>query len=250
MYVIIGYLALRTGQATDPAEVLRSLTSGGTETVLLVLLAIGLFSYGIWRLIETYLDLEGHGDDAKGKAVRVAHFLSGAVHVVLGLYAIYLAVGGTRGSGGGSDQTEQATGFALDLPGGQILIFLVAAAFLAAGFSQLAKAWRCDFMRQLSARARGTEWVRWMGRLGYAARGVIFVLIAIFFWNAASSQSGSQAGGMAQALRSLDGTALTLVAAGLLLFGLFGFVEAIYRRITNEDVAARLKRSASAPGIS
>lgn len=34
---------------------------------------------------------------------------------------------------------------------------------------------------------------------------------------------------------------LTLVAIGLILFGLFCFVEAIYRRITHRNVAARLK---------
>lgn len=44
-----------------------------------------------------------------------------------------------------------------------------------------------------------------------------------------------------QALGALSGPLLAAVALGLLLFGLFSFVEARYWRINDPDVAARLK---------
>jgi hypothetical protein len=46
---------------------------------------------------------------------------------------------------------------------------------------------------------------------------------------------------MEQALASLSGTLLSGVALGLLLFGLFSFVEARYRRINDPNAVARLK---------
>jgi hypothetical protein len=81
----------------------------------------------------------------------------------------------------------------------------------------------------------------WLGRAGYAARGVVFVIIGWSLLQAGLSDSAAAAGGMEQALASLSGTLLTVVALGLLLFGLFSFIEARYRRINDPNVAARLK---------
>ena len=46
-------------------------------------------------------------------------------------------------------------------------------------------------------------------------------------------------GGMAEALASLPSAPQILVAAGLLLFGLFSLVEARYRRIPRPDALDR-----------
>ncbi len=81
----------------------------------------------------------------------------------------------------------------------------------------------------------------WLGRAGYAARGIVFVIIGWSLLQAGLSDSAAQAGGMEQALASLSGTLLAGVALGLLLFGLFSFVEARHRRINDPKVAMRLK---------
>lgn len=72
-------------------------------------------------------------------------------------------------------------------------------------------------------------------------RGIVFVIIGWSLVQAGLSASAAKAGGMEQALGSLSGTLLTAVALGLLLFGLFSFVEARYRRINDANVVARLK---------
>jgi hypothetical protein len=100
---------------------------------------------------------------------------------------------------------------------------------------------KADFLRHLDGRVAGQAWVMWLGRAGYAARGLVFVIIGWSLLQAGRSDSAARAGGMEQALGSLSGTLLTAVALGLLLFGLFSFVEARYRRINDPTVAARLK---------
>jgi hypothetical protein len=49
---------------------------------------------------------------------------------------------------------------------------------------------------------------------------------------------------MGAALGSLPATLQMAVAAGLLLFGVFSFVEAVYRRINDPQVLERMKSAA------
>jgi hypothetical protein len=74
----------------------------------------------------------------------------------------------------------------------------------------------------------------------------VFVIIGWSLLQAGLSDRAAEAGGMSQALGSLSGPLLAAVALGLLLFGLFSFVEARYRRINDPNVVARLKGAVKA----
>jgi hypothetical protein len=242
MYLTIGFLALRLGRTEDGAGALEHLTGGSAGKLLLAAMAAGFLAYGIWRLTEAAIDSEGHGSGAKGIAVRLGGAVSGIIHFLLSFIALGLATGSGGGSGGG---TQGGAAAALGLPGGQLVLALAAAALAATGLLQLVKAYKGDFLRHLKPAAARLEWVSWTGRAGYAARGVVFLLIAWFFLQAALESRASQAGGMGEALSSLPRTAQMVVAAGLLLFGLFSFVEARYRRINDPRVLDRLKAAAA-----
>jgi hypothetical protein len=82
----------------------------------------------------------------------------------------------------------------------------------------------------LDAQAQQT-WAKWLGRIGYAARGVIFLTIAWLLAHAALDHSAAEAGGLEQALDALRGPLQFPVAAGLALFGLYSIVEARFRSI-------------------
>jgi hypothetical protein len=241
MYLIIGYLALRTGRTEDGAGALEVLSSGSGQ-ILLYLMALGFWAYGFWRLSEAAVDSEGHGSDAKGWAVRAGGAVSGFIHFGLGLLALKLAQG-SGGGGGDSAQTGAAT--ALDLPFGGVALMLVAAAVLLTGGFQLIKAAKGDFLKHLDPQASRQDWVKWLGRAGYAARGIVFIAIAWFLFQAAAQSDAGEAGGMAAALDAFPPALSAAVAAGLLLFGLFSFVEARFRRINDPKVLDRLKAKVS-----
>ena len=243
MYVIIGYLALRFGRSEDPSGALDYLAEGSGK-ILLAAMALGFLAYGVWRLSEALVDTEGHGNDAKGIAARLGGGASGLIHLGLAFLAARLAFRQAGGGGEGGAQEGAAT--ALSLPGGTILVTAAGAILIAAGLWQFVSAARADFLRHLDGRAARQAWVAWLGRAGYAARGTIFVIIGWFLLKAGLSSDSGQAGGMEEALSSLSGTLLALVALGLVLFGLFSFVEARYRRINDPDVLDRLKRAANA----
>ena len=86
VYVLLGYLVLTaSGGAADAQDVLERIRGGALGNILLALVGLGLASYGVYRLYEAVLDLEGDGSGAKGIAMRVGHGLSGAAHILLGV---------------------------------------------------------------------------------------------------------------------------------------------------------------------
>lgn len=239
MYVMIAYLAIEAGRVTGGSGVLRSFAEGGLSRVALAVASLGLLAYGTWRVADAALDLEGHGDDAKGAATRIAHGLSGIAHLLLGFLALGLALGIAGGGSGGG--TESGTSMLLGLPAGEWVVRLIGVGLAAAGIAQGMAAIRLRFLKRLESRAAREAWVQWVGRLGYLARGIVFVLIGYLFWQAGANSNAAQAGGIGEALGSLSGTTRSLVAAGLGLFGLFSFVQAVYRRIQDPHVVERLR---------
>lgn len=239
LYLVVAYLALRTGQTTGTSGALESL-AGDIGALPLLIIALGLFAYGIWRIAEAALDLEGQGSNTKGSVTRAAHGLSGAAHVLLGVAALSLALGSSS-TAGDSAGAQGTTSWLLGFPGGAVAVRLLGVVLLALGLSQIIAAVKLRFLRQLDPRAAQQAWVHWVGRLGYMARGIVFGLVGIFFWRAGSSANPQDAGGMGEALAALPGWSQTAVAAGLALFGIFSIVQAIHRRITDPHVVERLK---------
>jgi len=242
MYILIGFLALKLGRAEDGTGILEYLASGAGR-FLLALMAVGFAFYALWRLSEALVDSEGHGSDAKGLAVRAGGVVSGIIHLGLGAYAAMLAATGPAG-GGGADTTREGAEATLALPGGWMLLSVAALLLALTGAYQLVKAVRGDFLTYLDRKAAQQPWVKWIGRAGYAARGVVFLIMGWSLWRAGREARASSAQDMGDALGALPGGLALAVAAGLLLFGLFSLVEARYRRITDPEVLARMVRRA------
>lgn len=79
-------------------------------------------------------------------------------------------------------------------------------------------------------------WAVRLGRLGIAARGIVFTVIGFFLIQAAKQSDASQAKGFGEALASLEQNPfgpwiLGLVALGLISYGIYSVVEARYREI-------------------
>lgn len=241
MYLLIGWLALRLGRAEGSSGALEYISSGGGR-ILLWLMALGFVAYGIWRLAEAALDTEGHGKDTKGLAARIGGAVSGVIHLSLALYAMRLASGGPQDGGSGGAESGART--AMQLPGGQTLLTIAAVILIGVGLYQFVKAAKAGFLKRLAAEAAHKDWVKWVGRAGYAARGAVFLVMGVLLWQAARSGNAAAAGGPDEALASFSGWPQALVAAGLFLFGVFSLVEARWRKINDPQVASRLRDAA------
>ena len=239
VYGVIAVLALKLalgsgGETTDQQGALKEIAQQPFGKVLLVVVALGLFGYSLWRLVRAAIGhgAEGDRDDTKE---RVGGAFSGIAYGLLGVTAVQILIG--SGSSGGSGQ-EKATGGVLDWPGGQILVIVAGLILIGVAIDQAIKGIKKKFLEQ-SHTERMSEKVEKtftaMGVLGHLARAVIFTLMGYFLIKAALDYDPDKAVGIDGALAKLGDSSfgpivLGAVALGLLGFGLYSFMDARYRR--------------------
>jgi hypothetical protein len=219
---------------------LRTILEQPFGTALLATVAVGLLAYAAWRFLQAVLDADGHGTDAKGLAVRAGLLVSGATYVALGAYAVRLAIGS---GADGSDGTADWIGAMLGWPLGRWIVGAIALAVAGAGVAQIYKGWSERFARRLAMDAATRRWAHPICKVGLVARGVVFVVMAGFFAQAALQYDPQEAGGLLDVLRVVQqspfgGVAFAAIAAGLLAFGAYGLIQAVYRRVRIPDEVA------------
>ncbi|QNM83837.1 DUF1206 domain-containing protein [Sphingomonas sabuli] len=231
LYLLIGLLVLGTGRTEDLTGALEYIGEGWGR-FLLMGITVGLAAYGLWRLADAAFGIEHPIKDNKNYRKRAIAAGIGTIYILMAYKAVRILLT----ERGGEDQTQQNAGTVLDLPGGNIVLAAIAIGLAIGGASQLNKAMKCSFLQNLDGRATGDA-VKWLGRIGYAARGTIMILVGVLIGRAAIESQSSEAGGMEQALDMLSGPVLYAVAAGLMLFGLFSVIEGLFRRLHAPDKA-------------
>lgn len=232
LYLVIGLLIVQSGRTEDPSGALDFLAKGG-GSVLVVLMAAGFIAYGIWRLSDAAFNIEGHQPGNKGLRERLGAAGSGIVHLFLAWQAIRLIRGGGAASGGGPQEGAQTT---LALPGGQLMLTLAALVLIGVAIFQIVKAVKGDYLRHLEPHVASQPWAKWTGRLGYGARGLVFLISGYFLLQAGLDEQASKAGGIEEALTWLTNPWDVLIAIGLLGFGLYCLIEARFRIIHDVPV--------------
>ena len=204
---------------------------------LLIVLSVGLAGYALWKLVMALWDSQDKGRDFKGVAARLGYVGSGFAYGALALTAFQLIDGAQQRSG--HSMRYDWTARALDQPLGRWLIGIVGLVVIGIAISALYKAYSAKFREHLKTHTLSTSemtWVTRAGRAGYAARGVVFLLIGWFFIQAALHSNAKETGGLDQALTTVAQQPygpwlLGIVAAGLVAYGLYGWCEAFYRRV-------------------
>jgi len=225
LYIVIAWLVIATGRTEDLTGAMEYL-GHGLGRGLMIFIVAGMAGYGLWRVCDAAFGMDSGRDHPKAWRRRVAAGTSGAIY----LFLAYKALRIMAGQSGQDGNVQQNTATALHLPAGDLAVFLAAAILAGAGLVQLWKANSCSFLHHLDTAAQHPV-AKWLGRVGYAARGVIFLTVGWLLFRAALHHQAAEAGGLEQALDALRGPLQFPVAAGLALFGCYSLVEARYRLI-------------------
>lgn len=245
VYAAVGALtiasAMRGGSGAGTQSAMASLREMPFGAVVMWGIALALFAYALWRLIDAALDLDGYGTDAHGIGARIAMAVVGLIHVGLGIAAAVVAAGGSGGDGeSGVDAMTQSV---LSLPFGRWIVGAAGIATLGAGLYFFKRAWSEDYREKLVAN-RVTEHMNPLMRFGVFAHGVVVALIGAFLIIAAWTFDASEAGGMGQAFDRIRGVTagrflLGAMGVGFVGFALVCFVNAAYRvvpaRVRKDD---------------
>lgn len=242
MYIVIGWIAVevafgKTSQQADRSGALRALGRTPVGEIALWLLVIGFFGMALWRLAEA---VYGTPEQDRRKAVfaRLAAAFKAVLYTVLGYGVLQYALGiGSPPST--NQQSVDATTTLMRHPGGRILVVVIGLALIAGGLALGYQAWRKRFLKSMNLselRGRPRQVVEWLGRVGGIARGIVFITAGVFLVVAAAEAQPQQAKGIDSSLRELAAAPggpwlLALVAIGLIMFGLFSWCEARWRRV-------------------
>jgi hypothetical protein len=238
VYAIIGVLALKLalgggGKATDQQGALQTIAHQSFGELLLLLVAVGLGGYALWRLIRAAV---GHGAEQRDSTFeRISSLDSGIAYGLLCIAAIQILTS----SAGGSGSTQQTTGGVLDWTGGTVLVGVAGAILIGVAVYHAYKGLSRKFLEDAKTgeMSEGVEkGYTALGVFGHVARAVVFALIGYGLIKAALDYNPKEAIGLDGALRELAhasyGPALLgLVAAGLIGFGAYSIVDARYRKV-------------------
>ena len=239
IYAIIGVLAIKLalgdgGKTTNQNGALETIAKQPFGKALLILMAIGLAGYAIWRLVRAAI---GHGpesaDDAKE---RIDGLASGIAYAVLCVTAVSILIGS---GGGGSGSPDKATGGVLGWPGGQVLVAIAGLVVIGVGLEQGYKGITRKFLEKSKTEQMSESVERAftaLGVFGHLARMVVFVLIGYFLIRAAIDYDPDKAVSLDGALAALGQASygpilLGIVAAGLIGFAAYSIADARYRKV-------------------
>ena len=241
VYAVVGGLATaaamtRGGRVTDTSGALRVILTQPYGHALLIVLAIGLFGYAVWRILDAFMDPDRHGVAFHGLLIRIGNVIRAIVYGALGLEAFRLVRGLRRSRG---NDTELWTARVMDLPFGEWLVGLAGLVIAVYGVAQIIGSLKPGMDRSVDLSAiprRFRNAAVNVSRFGVGVRGVIIAAAGTSLFRAALERNPSRAAGTRESIVELAGVVngrwlLAAIGAGLIAYAIDQAIHARYRRI-------------------
>jgi hypothetical protein len=240
VYVLIAVLAFQVafggrGERADQQGAFQALAQNGWGKFLLWVVVVGFFGYAAWLVTDALWGHRYEPKPSKKAADRIESGVKAAFYVGLGIAAVRVVTGSSKGGSAGEDFTAKL----LKMTGGRFLVILGGVVIIAVAAVLTWRGLKTKFTEHLNLAQlspTGRKAVVNLGKVGYIARGAVFALIGILVIAAAVTFDPTKARGFDPALRELAAQPygpwlLSLVAVGLVCFGVYSFAEAKYRRL-------------------
>jgi hypothetical protein len=240
VFLLVAGLALFSsfgGGKPDTKSALDAVLHQPFGRIWLGLIGVGLLGFVAWRLAQSIANADNHDKSVRSYLIRAALLGSAVTYIGLAIYAFKGAAGiGSAGSGGEKDLAS----WAMSQPYGRYLAGAIGAGLVWGGIATALKGISRKFERYLKlGQSRPLILVC---IYGLVSRGIVFVIIGVFFCYAAFSVDADQAGSMSDALTfvrqlPLGGVLYFAVALGLAAFGIYNLVEARYRTVSTPSLS-------------
>ncbi len=242
LYIGIGLLALlqaldlRAGDTVDSKGVLENIASRSHGRAMLLILAVSLVGYVMWRFIQAFIDPEHNTRDAKAIARRIGYAGSGLAYAGVAFSAVSILI--SISSGDGKTAQEWAL-TVMQQPFGRWLVGAGGLFFFGLGCSYFYEAIKASFRKHMKLHEMSNTakfWATTAGRIGVTARGIVYVVIGTFAMKAAWAFDSSQIKTTESALAVFDNNPadewiLSTLGIGFIAYGIHMGFQAVYRQI-------------------
>ena len=242
IYIIVGLLAVQValgkgGALASPQGAIAAIGKQPSGLILLWVVLVGIISYSIWGIVRAVLDPLDKGHDLKGLLTRIGFVVSALGYAILAFYTYGYITGKSQSANG--SQTQKYIGLIMAMPWGRWAIGILGLIVLAVGLYQIYLGFTSGFDRQFRTYVLTPEELKLVtdiGRFGTSARGVVFAVVGGLIILAAYQANPSQPVGMDAALATLLHQPygiwlLGVVAAGLIAFGFYSMLGALWFRL-------------------
>ena len=241
VYVLLGAIGFMAAFEINNQQDSEANRNGALHTIrewpagpwLLSVMAAGLLCYTAWRLVQA--SRRGSSDKKKDWAKRLRYAFSGLVYLSLAVSAVRMIFFDPERK---NDQNQYWASEIMSKPFGQILLGIGALVMAGIGIYQawygLSGKYR-KHVEKLQLHSTRNSLLLQSGKIGYVARGIVWLVIAFLLLRAALHANASEAGDTGKAFQFIESSAfgsalLGLTASGLIAYGVFNFVRARFER--------------------
>ncbi len=215
---------------------LRSIANQPFGRVLVILIAASLMGYVVWRFLQAFLDPEHSGCGASDIVRRIGYGCSGVVYASIA----YSVVEILEDSAESDDRSAEEWVFIImRQPFGRWLIGAAGFIFFCIGCYYFYRAVKAEFRKRFKLHKMSDAAQRWasiVGRVGIAARGVVYAVIGVFAIRAAWLFDADEIKTTEEALAVFDNNPtneviLLILGVGFVAYAIHMGFQARYRSI-------------------
>jgi len=243
VYILVGVLAYmaafeiggRLNKNAGKAGAFDFIQELPAGRVLLAAVGIGLLCYAAWRLVQVFTSEGNEANGEKKMGKRLAYFLSALAYLSFAFLALKTLTGSAKEEGGAQ---QDAVATVLNLSYGQAILIIAAITIAAVGIYQFWYGYSGKFKKHISAGSAGSTTSSVLvkaGKLGYAARGIVWLIISWLLVSATIHHNSAEAGDTIKAFQFLEEATygsylLGAVGFGLACYGVFNFLRARFEK--------------------
>jgi len=236
VHIVIGAIAVSvaTGGAgeADQGGAMEKIRDTPAGVLLLWAIVLGLTALAVWQVAEAFLERDP--DTKKKWGYRVKYIGTAVAYLAIAFTALVYALGGSSDS---SQSSQSLSAQLMASSGGLFVLILIGLIVLAIGIAFIVRGFTRAFEKRLDLPAGvARKGIVTFGVVGYVAKGIAVAVTGALFAVAAFTHDPQAAGGLDGALHTLAGlplgpVILWVVAAGLIIYGVFCFARARYARM-------------------
>ncbi|QOD61892.1 DUF1206 domain-containing protein [Polaribacter haliotis] len=239
IYSLVGILTLLAalnvgGEVSGKNQVVQFLGNQIFGKILLIIIAIGLIFYSIWRLYSAFFDGKNEGSDKSGIFKRIGYFFSGTIYGTLA-YSISAKIINLESSGSSKNTAVEAL---INNEGGLYLLYVISIVLFCVGCYQFYKGYSGKFLNDIKKTNHSNypKILEKTGKYGHISRGISFAIFGFFVSVAAYEKDASAIKGIQEMFSFLrefswGNMLMGFMATGFICYGVYQYFLARYSKV-------------------